>query len=59
MLPGKVGDPGRTGVDNRLFVNGWVWVLVTFEILVLQALQSLSDEVTEFQIKGACLSSAS
>jgi putative transposase len=21
LLPGKVGDPGRTGADNRLFVN--------------------------------------
>ena len=21
MLPGKSGDPGRTGADNRLFVN--------------------------------------
>jgi putative transposase len=26
MLPGKAGDPGRTG-DNRLFVNGVLWVL--------------------------------
>jgi hypothetical protein len=22
LLPGKAGDPGRTGADNRLFVNG-------------------------------------
>ena len=27
LLPGKVGDPGRTGRDNRLFVNGVLWVL--------------------------------
>ena len=27
LLPGKVGDPGRTGSDNRLFVNGVLWVL--------------------------------
>ena len=27
MLPGKVGDSGRSGVDNRLFVNGVLWVL--------------------------------
>jgi transposase len=27
MLPGKVSDPGRTGSDNRLFVNGCLWVL--------------------------------
>ena len=27
LLPGKSGDPGRTGVDNRLFVNGVLWVL--------------------------------
>lgn len=27
LLPGKVGDPGRCGVDNRLFVNGVLWVL--------------------------------
>ena len=27
MLPGKGSDPGRTGGDNRLFVNGCLWVL--------------------------------
>lgn len=27
LLPGKAGDPGRTGLDNRLFVNGCLWVL--------------------------------
>jgi putative transposase len=27
MLPGKSSDPGRTGGDNRLFVNGCLWVL--------------------------------
>lgn len=27
MLPGKASDPGRTGEDNRLFVNGCLWVL--------------------------------
>ncbi|MBY5332427.1 IS5 family transposase [Rhizobium leguminosarum] len=27
LLPGKAGDPGRTGVDNRLFVNGCLWIL--------------------------------
>jgi len=27
LLSGKVGDPGRTGEDNRLFVNGVLWVL--------------------------------
>lgn len=27
LLPGKTGDPGRTGSDNRLFVNGCLWVL--------------------------------
>ena len=27
VLPGKVGDPGRTAADNRLFVNGVLWVL--------------------------------
>jgi transposase len=26
MLPGKDSDPGRTGGDNRLFVNGCLWV---------------------------------
>jgi len=25
--PGKAADFGRTGVDNRLFVNGCLWVL--------------------------------
>jgi len=27
MLPGKALDPGRTALDNRLFVNGVLWVL--------------------------------
>lgn len=27
LLPGKVGDPGRSGVDNRTFVNAVLWVL--------------------------------
>lgn len=27
LLSGKAGDPGRTGSDNRLFVNGVLWVL--------------------------------
>nr|WP_235919326.1 IS5 family transposase [Aureimonas psammosilenae] len=27
LLPGKVGDPGRSAADNRLFVNGVLWVL--------------------------------
>lgn len=22
LLPGKIGDPGRGGADNRLFVSG-------------------------------------
>lgn len=27
LLPGKKGDPGRSGNDNRLFVNAVLWVL--------------------------------
>ena len=27
LLPGKAGDPGRSAKDNRLFVNGVLWVL--------------------------------
>ena len=27
LLPGKAGDPGRSGNDNRLFVSGCLWVL--------------------------------
>jgi putative transposase len=27
LLPGKATDPGRTGTDNRLFVNAVLWVL--------------------------------
>ena len=27
LVPGKAGDPGRTGDDNRRFVNGVLWVL--------------------------------
>ncbi len=27
LVPGKAGDPGRTGEDNRLFVHAVLWVL--------------------------------
>ena len=27
VLPGKSGDPGRSGRDNRLFVDAVLWVL--------------------------------
>ena len=27
LLPGKKSDPGRTALDNRLFVNAVLWVL--------------------------------
>ena len=27
LLPGKKSDPGRTASDNRLFVDGVLWVL--------------------------------
>ena len=27
LLPGKKSDPGRSGRDNRGFVNGCLWVL--------------------------------
>jgi transposase len=27
LLPGKAQDPGRSGADNRQFVNGVLWVL--------------------------------
>ena len=29
MLPGKSSDPGRTGADNRLFVEAVLWVART------------------------------
>lgn len=29
MLPGKITDPGRTGVDNRLFVEAVLWIART------------------------------
>jgi len=29
MLPGKVGDRGRSGEDNRLFVEAVLWVART------------------------------
>jgi transposase len=29
LLPGKEGDPGRSGEDNRLFVNAVLYVLKT------------------------------
>ena len=25
-LPGKIGDPGRSGIDNRRFVEGVIWI---------------------------------
>lgn len=28
-LPGKVGDPGRTAEDNRLFLNAVLWIART------------------------------
>ena len=27
LVPGKASDPGRSGFDNRLFVNAVLWVL--------------------------------
>ncbi len=27
LLPGKAGDRGRTAIDNRLFVDGVLWIL--------------------------------
>jgi putative transposase len=29
LVPGKQGDPGRTGEDNRLFVDAIVWMART------------------------------
>ena len=29
LLPGKEGDPGRTGEDNRRFVEGVLWIVRT------------------------------
>jgi len=29
LVPGKPGDPGRTGEDNRLFVDAIVWMART------------------------------
>jgi len=29
LLPGKSGDPGRSGADNRLFVEAILWVART------------------------------
>lgn len=29
MLPGKAGDPGRTGENNRLFVEAVLWIART------------------------------
>lgn len=26
LLPGKVGDVGRSATDNRLFINGVLWI---------------------------------
>ena len=29
LLPGKKGDPGRSGADNRLFVEAILWLVRT------------------------------
>jgi transposase len=29
LLPGKVGDPGRSGDDNRLFLEAVLWIART------------------------------
>lgn len=29
LLPGKLGDPGRSGADNRLFLEGVLWIVRT------------------------------
>ena len=29
QMPGKVGDPGRSAADNRLFVNAVLWIART------------------------------
>ena len=29
LLPGKPGDPGRSGMDNRLFVEAVLWIART------------------------------
>jgi transposase len=29
LIPGKNGDPGRTGDDNRRFVEGVLWIVRT------------------------------
>ena len=29
LLPGKAGDPGRTGADNRLFLEAVLWIART------------------------------
>jgi transposase len=29
LLPGKSGDPGRSGADNRLFVEAMLWIART------------------------------
>lgn len=29
LLPGKVGDPGRSGSDNRLFLEAVLWLVRT------------------------------
>ena len=29
LLPGREGDPGAHGVDNRLFVNAVIWIART------------------------------
>lgn len=27
LLPGKAGDPGRTGANNRLFIEAVLWIV--------------------------------
>ena len=29
IIPGKAGDPGRSGDDNRMFIEGVLWIVRT------------------------------
>ncbi len=50
LLPGKACDPGRTGLDNRLFGNACLWVLRSGALARLaRALRQVEDGAPALQ----------
>ncbi len=56
LVPGKTADPGRTGSDNRLFVNGCLWGAALWRPLVRSAERygQVEDGASAFQPLVPC-----